>query len=140
MIKQKIRKFAVLLLIPLHLLLAYLFSYGNHSGMFYLLAVLFVLFADFLLSAWQTEVFSVRWTRIRAFASDFLPYFLLKIAMIAAEGILMEVICKGDHNLLGRGFGYGISYAAAVAVMLLIVLVIFVTGAARTMLYHDEKR
>lgn len=137
--KQNFRKFAVFLLIPLHLLLAYLFTTGNHSGTFYLLSVLLVLLADFVLSFWLTEVMTSRRNSLRVFASDFLPHFWLKLVMIAAEGVLMHVICKGKYGLLDIGFGYLLAYAAAVASMLLSALVTFVTGAARTMLYHDEK-
>lgn len=138
--KQKLRKFAILLIFPLHLFVSQIMVYGHHSDWFYLISVIILPIADFILSFWQLEIFTARHNRIPAFARAFLPYLLQKIALLAIELILIFAVTKGDFGLLGKGFGYAVAYAAAAASLILCALVTFVTGAARTMMYHDEKR
>ena len=138
--KDKLRRCAIFLIIPLHLLFSQCFVSGNHKDWFYLAAVLAVQLADFALSAWQMELFTSKRNSIRIFARAFLPYLLQKVALLAIELILMFAVTKGDFSRMSSGFGYAVAYGAAAVTAVLSALVTFVTGAARTMMYHDEKR
>lgn len=135
---KKLRKFAILLIFPLHLILFYLFVYGTPMDYFYLCAVLFVFLADFALSAWQTELFTSRRNSIRTVFREFLPYLLQKCIIIAADWGL--ILCLGKGDIFRNGLAFCAAVVFATASVLLSGLAAFVTGAARTMMYHDEKR
>ena len=135
---KHLRKYAILLIFPLHLILFWLFVNGTPMDYFYLCAVVFVLLADFALSAWQTELFTSHRSRISQFAREFLPYLLQKLIVIAADWALLLILGRGDIFRSGLAFWGAVLFASIAA--LLSGLVTFVTGAARTMLYHDEKR
>ena len=133
--KDKLKKFAVLLIFPLHLMLCWLFEYGSPADYLYFGAVLTVLLIDFALSAWQLEIFTSHRNSIRVFAKEYLPYLLQKGIILAADAGLFGIGLKLQYSL-----GYCVSVGLAAASLLLSALVAFVTGAARTMMYHDEKR
>ena len=137
---KKLRKFAIFLMIPLHLFLMYSFSHGDHGSSFYLLEMLSVVLADFALSCWQMEILTSRRNRISVFGHAFLPYLLQNLLMIAAEFALIRVICKGEFFAPDKNPGYFLAWAGGAAAALLCALVTFVTGAARTMMYHDEQK
>ncbi len=137
---DKLKKFAVLLVFPLHLILYYTFANGIHEDSFFYGELLFVLLTDFALSCWQMEIFTSRRNSIRTFAHDFLPYLLQNGILLAANVVLMLVLCRDGVGILSKGFSYGIAGSAAIIEVLLSALVTFVAGAARTMMYHDEKR
>ena len=137
---KKLRKFAIFLMIPLHLILMYSFTHGWHDSSFYLLEVLILVLADFALSFWQMEILTSRRNRISVFAHVFLPYLLQNLLMIAAEFVVIFVVCEGEFSVLGGELGIFVAWAAGAAVALLCALVTFVTGAARTMMYHDEQK
>ena len=138
--RGKLKKFAVLLILPLHLILYYTFVHGSHEESFYYGELLLVLLADFVLSFWQMEIFTSKRNSIRVFASAFLPYLLQNVILLAANVILLLLLCKDGAGILSKSFGYGIAGSAAIIEVVLSALVTFVTGAARTMMYHDEKR
>ena len=138
--KQKLRKFAIFFIFPVHLFISQIIVYGHHSDWFYLISMMILPITDFILSFWQLEIFTARHNRIPAFARAFLPYLLQKIALLAVELILLFAVTKGDIALKSIGFSYAVAFAAAAASLVLSALVTFVTGAARTMMYHDEKR
>lgn len=131
--KEKLRKYAIILIFPLHLGLMRFMSGGTDVKWIAYALMLFVLFADFALSFWQMEIFTSGRNRISDFARDFLPYLLQKVVLIAAELLLM--LWMTDRN-----FGILLAYGTAAVSMILCGIVTFVTGAARTMMYHDEKR
>lgn len=133
--KDKLKKFAVLLIFPLHLMLFWLFEYGSPADDIYFGLVLFVLLADFALSAWELDIFTSHRNSIRVFAKDYLPYMLQKGIILAADAGMFGIGLKLQYSL-----GYCVSVGLAAASLLLSALVAFVTGAARTMMYHDEKR
>ena len=136
----KLKKYAVLLVFPLHLILYYSFANGVHEDSFFYGEILFVLLADFVLSFLQMEIFTSKRNSIRVFAKDFMPYLLQNGILIAANVILMLLLCKDGVGILSKGFGYSLAGSTAIIEVLLSALVTFVTGAARTMMYHDEKR
>lgn len=131
--KEKLRKYAIILMLPLHLVLMRMMSGGPDGEWIPYALMLFVLFADFALSFWQMEIFTSGRNRISDFASDFLPYLLQKIVLIAVELLWI-------FELTDRNFGILLAFGTAAVSMILSALVTFVTGAARTMMYHDEKR
>lgn len=137
---KKLKKYAVLLVFPLHLILYYTFVHGSHEESFYYGELLFVLLADFVLSFWQMEILTSKRNSIRVYAKAFLPYLLQNGILIAANAVLLLLLCKDGAGILSKSFGYGIAGGAAIIEVLLGALVTFVTGAARTMMYHDEKR
>ena len=134
------RKYAIFLIFPLHLILYYTFVHGSHEEAFYYGELLFVLLADFGLSFWQMEIFTSKRNSIRVFAKSFLPYLLQIFILIAANAVLLLLLCRDGAGILSKSFEYGIAGGAAIIEVVLGALVTFVTGAARTMMYHDEKR
>lgn len=132
---KKIRKYAIFLIFPLHLILFYLYEYGRPMDYVYFCAALFVLLADFALSVWELEIFTSHRNSIRLYAREYLPYLLQKCIILAADAGMFWLGQKLRYSL-----AYFVSVGLAGAALLLSALVAFVTGAARTMMYHDEKR
>ena len=107
--RGKLKKFAVLLIFPLHLMLYYTFVHGTHEEAFYYGELLFVLLADFVLSFWQMEIFTSRRNSIRIFAGAFLPYLLQNVMLLAANVILLLLLCRDGAGILSNSFGYSIA-------------------------------
>lgn len=138
---KKVRKYAILAMFPLHLLLMHLFEHGTSSSdWFYIAVMLTVHIADMVLSFWQLELLTSKRNRVRELRSDFFPYLLEKLLLIAAEWGIVFWITKGNFGKMTAGFGDAIAAFTASVSMVLNGIVTFAIGAARTMLYHDEKR
>ena len=133
--KIKPRNFLILLLFPVHLFLLWRMQDMRNQTTF-LLLVLLVLAADFVLSFLQTEIFSAK-DGFSGFAARFLPYFLLKLLIAGAEGIITYFWKESDFVVIISTDG--LWFAVCAAEMLLCALVVFVTGWARSMLDHDQK-
>lgn len=135
---QKIRKYAILLIAPLHAAYMLAMLYGPRADYLYGAALLLVLLADFALSAWQLGLFTSKHGRIREFIQVFRPYLWEKLAVLGAEWLMLLIIGRGDvlHS--------EVVLLAAVCFLSMVAvssgLVCFAAGCARTMLYHDEKR
>ena len=132
---EKLRKFAIILILPLHLFLTY--GMKGNSGTFMMITVLLTMLADLALSFWQLQSFTAKYSRIRAFGSEYLRYLLQAVLVGAAEG-LIYFFAVG--SILNEDWDKGLFFTVSVAELILGALVAFVTGAARTMMYHDEKR
>ena len=132
---EKLRKFAIILIFPLHLFLTY--GMKGNSGTFMMITVLLTMLADLALSFWQLQSFTAKYSRIRAFGSEYLRYLLQAVLVGAAEG-LIYFFAVG--SILNEEWDKGLFFTVSVAELILGALVAFVTGAARTMMYHDEKR
>lgn len=132
---EKLRKFAIILIFPLHLFLTY--GMKGNSGTFMMITVLLTMLADLALSFWQLQSFTAKYSRIRAFGSEYLRYLLQAVLVGAAEG-LIYFFAVG--SILNEDWDKGLFFTVSVAELILGALVAFVTGAARTMMYHDEKR
>ncbi|MBQ5334400.1 MAG: hypothetical protein J6Z45_00470 [Oscillospiraceae bacterium] len=134
--KIRLNKLLILLLFPVHLLLLwYMQDMPGQTG--FLLLVLLVLAADFVLSFLQTEIFSAKGGGFSGFAARFLPYFLLKLLIAGADGIITHFLHESDFIvIISTG---GLWFAVCAAELLLCALVVFVTGWARSMLDHDRK-
>ena len=120
-----------------HLPLLYAFSRETAEGYVYILAVLTALFADLVLSFYQTELLTAKRDSLRAHIEAFVPYFPEKCAVIAAEfGIyyLLQADSGAEERLR-----YLICWLFCMGTGLLSAVVTFVTGAARTALFHEEK-
>ncbi len=135
---KNFRKYAVLFLLPLHILLILLFVYGSPADYVYSIATLGVLLADFALSFLQNEIFTSRRSSIRIVMHDFRPYLLEKLEIMAADWIIILLMTQGD--ILRDAYKYCVSGILLTAMVILSAVVTFVTAAARTMMYHDEKR
>lgn len=108
---------------------------------FYLgLGVLFAAFlATFAAMASEMRLFTGKSSRISDFAHAFLPCFM-QILLIAAGEIIAAILMRHLHLAFWNS-EMGLFWAILCAMMLLFSgVVVFVTGAARTVLYHDEKR
>ena len=132
---EKLRKFAIILIFPLHLFLTY--GMKGNSGTFMMITVLLTMLADLALSFWQLQSFTAKYSKIRAFGSEYLRYLLQAVLVGAAEG-LIYFFAVG--SILNEEWDKGLFFTVSVAELILGALVAFVTGAARTMMYHDEKR
>ena len=132
---EKLRKFAIILMLPLHLFLTY--GMTGNSGTVMMITVLLTMLADLALSFWQLQSFTARYSKIRAFGSEYLRYLLQAVLVGAAEG-LIYFFAVG--SILNEDWDKGLFFTVSVAELILGALVAFVTGAARTMMYHDEKR
>ena len=136
---KMIKKCTILLIFPLHLSLYFTAGHGYHGAGFYLTELLIMQLADFALSFWQMDLFTAKRNSIRVFAKDFLPYLLQNVLLIAAY-IILILRSESDASILSSRFISGLAGCTAIIEVLLGALVTFVTGAARTMMYHDEKR
>jgi len=135
---EKCRKFAIFAVIPFHIPMLIAFLSHNTERWEYILTVLIAFFGDIFLSFWQMEITTSVYAKIGDFAKAFLPYFLEKCVIVGAEFLLC--ILNDDHDILnGDGWDWAIWWLFAAGIAALVALVTFVTGAARTMLYHDEK-
>ncbi|MBR5372050.1 MAG: hypothetical protein IK130_07530 [Oscillospiraceae bacterium] len=133
----KLRKFEIFAVMIFHLPLLLVFRQSTAEGWMYVSAVLLALFADIALSFHQTKTFTAQYENLRGYVAAFSPYFLEKCIIIAAEFGICRLL-KADREqeeqiryLLWWLFSMGTAALAAV--------VTFVTGAARTMLYHDDR-
>lgn len=134
---KKMRKYGIFLLFPLHLLL----TYGMNSAGAALMtaAILFTLLTDAVLSFRQLEILTSDRNGIGLFVSDFFPYFLEKLLIGAAEWMIFRIIVHSG-SILSENRREMLFFAVSLIESALIAVVTFVTGAARTMMYHDEKR
>ena len=136
---EKLRKFAILLILPLHLFLTY--GTRGMEGTAVIIVVLITMLADFALSFWQLQSFTAKHSNMRAFSGDYLPYLLQTVLAGIVEGLIYFIAVGTMHvNILSEDWGKGLYFTVSIAELILGALVALVTGAARTMLYHDEKR
>lgn len=127
---KKLRSIAIFAVVFFHIPVLFTFLYGDQKWK-YALAVLIALFGDICLSFWQMEITTGRYGKIGDYARAFLPYFLEKLVIVGAECIFYIIYKTNFNFMLWWIFCTGIAALSA--------LVTFVTGAARTMLYHDER-
>ena len=80
--KHILKKCLILLIFPVHVVIALL---RNYELGFFVFLILVMLFADFVLSFLQMEIFTSGRNSIRVFAADYLPYLLEKLIQQAAE-------------------------------------------------------
>ena len=105
------------------------------QGVTMLLAVL----VTFSAMAWEMRLFTSKTNRISDFAQLFLPC-LMQMILIAAGEISAAFLMNNPRlSFWSPAEGYFWAIVCA-AILILSGAVTFVTGAARTMLYHDEKR
>ena len=136
---EKLRKFAIILILPLHLFLTY--GTGGMEGTAQMIILLITVLADFSLSFWQLRSFTAKHSNLRAFSGDYLPYLLQAVLAGIVEGLIYFFAVGTMHvNILSENWGKGLYFTVSIAELILGALVALVTGAARTMLYHDEKR
>lgn len=102
-------------------------------------AALAAVLVTFFAMAWEMRLFTRKTNRISDYLQDFLPC-LMQIILIAAGEIAAALLLNNPALAFwspAEGFLWAILCAA---ILILCGIVTFVTGAARTMLYHDEKR
>lgn len=98
-----------------------------------------VFLATFAAMAWEMRLFTRKTSRIPEFIQDFLPC-LTQIVLIAVGEMIAAILMRHLHLAFWNS-EMGLFWAILCAMMLLFSgVVVFVTGAARTVLYHDEKR
>ena len=102
-----------------------------------------IMIAAFLMTCfamiWEMRLFTRKTSRIPDYVSDFMPC-LMQIVLLAA-GEITAAFLLNNPRLTFWSPAEGFFWAIACAVMLLLSgIVTFVTGAARTVMYHDEKR
>lgn len=136
---EKLRKFAILLILPLHLFLTY--GTSGMEGTAVMILALITVLAVFALSFWQLRSFTAKHSKMRDFSGDYLPYLLQTVLICIVEGLIYFFAVGTMHvNILSEDWGKGLYFTVSIAELILGALVALVTGAARTMLYHDEKR
>lgn len=136
----KLQKCMIFALIVPHLIMLYLLTQTSITQTAFFVTVLLVFVADMVLSFWQMETFSATYTNIGDFFVGFCPYFFEKLLLGVIEFLIYFIPYGGDsgHSILSEGFNFAIWFAVCAITMFLTALVTFVTGAARTMLYHDK--
>ena len=134
---KNLRKYAILLTFPLHLGYLALLLFGPRMDYFYSIVALALLLIDFALSCWQMELFTSQRNKVGVLMHDFLPYLLQKLAVIGVEWLILLINGSGDVLRAELVLLVGVCLTTAGA--LLSGLVTFVTGAGRTMLYHDKR-
>lgn len=136
---EKLRKFAILLILPLHLFLTY--GTSGMEGTAVMILALITVLTVFALSFWQLRSFTAKHSNLRDFSGDYLPYLLQTVLAGIVEGLIYFFAVGTMHvNILSEDWGKGLYFTVSIAELILGALVALVTGAARTMLYHDEKR
>lgn len=132
--KNKLRGLLLLICFPVHLLLLLLFC-GEPAGGVIVGAVLAaVLFTGFC-TAEALSLFTRKTASIRDFAHDFLPALFQTGLVLAADLAVYFLLLAGTARAQ-RG---GLWLAVCMTVQILCTLIGFVTGAARTMLYHEDR-
>ena len=136
---QKFRKFAIFMMFPLHIVLYYIEDSGNARGFFG--AVIFMTLADMALSVGQLRLMTRREKSVRPFFGDFGIYCAEIAAVIAAEFLFSRVVrTSGDSfNILGASFTQNVWIAVCIVMLLACAVISMAVGAARTMLFHDDK-
>lgn len=108
----------------------------------------FGVLAGFLLTMgiyiWEMRLFTRKTNNIRIYAQDFLPCLLQTVLLSGLETASAILLYK-KPQLTGTPVNWqpaiGFQWCfECVLTLILCALVTFVTGASRTMLYHDEKR
>lgn len=134
---EKWRKWAIFLLIPLHLFMYY--AEFQNAALFWF-SVILAFLADFVLSFMDLRIASAKRGRIGVFAHDFLSHLGKKALIAAADFVLYLILDATQHHsfdgivLDDEQFWLFVCYV----IMILSLLVVFVTGAAATMLHHDD--
>ncbi len=93
----------------------------------------------FAVMAWEMRLFTSKTSRIADFALDFLSCLMQMILIGIGEIIAAFLLSSILVRVWSRTEGF-IWVIICVAMLILCGIVTFVTGAARTMMYHDEKR
>lgn len=134
---QKMRKFAIFLMLLPHLILFYA---ASGSGTLFLCSVLFATLADLALSIWQLRLLTRREASVKPFFRDFSCYLAQLVLLIAAEFAVSRFIrFPGDtFNLFGSAFAQNIWLAICIAMLLTAALICMAVGIARTVLFHDD--
>jgi len=134
---KKLRRYEIFAVIIFHLPLLLVFRQASAAGWAYASSVLLALFADTALSLHQTKTFTAQYENLRGYVTAFSPYFLEKCIIIAAEfGIYRLLKAEREQEEQIR---YLLWWLFSMGTAVLVALVTFVTGAARTMLYHDDR-
>lgn len=135
---QKMRKFAVFLLIPLHFVI-YPAAFQDSQALF-LCICFFTLLADFALSFWDMAIFTARRGKIGVFAHDFLPHLGKKALIAVADYAIFLILDATQHHAFDGMIADSeiIWFVICIAELICGLLVTFVTGAAATMLHHDD--
>ena len=133
---KKLRKFAIFILFPIHVFFYFAPIYDSQKTFFFSCFLLFA--ADIVLSFSDLHLLTSKRGRIGIFAHDFLPH-LCKKALIAASDFIVFLILDFTQT---HGFDIidteQFWLFVCITAMVLAALVTFVTGAARTMLFHDD--
>ena len=130
----------ILLMLPLHLLLFWLMR-GEMLGRTGLtFAVLLTVIADLALSAASAELFTSKTDRVGLFLHDALPYFGCVLLIFAADCGVYAKISRPGAGLFDTDWTDIIWLGTCLISLVLGALVTLVTGAARTMLYHDNRK
>ena len=109
---------------------------SHPAGWIIYIAAFLVTFAAMI---WEMRLFTSKTSSVPYFLQDFLPC-LMQIVLIGG-GEIVAALLLNNPRLTFWSPAEGYFWAIICAVMLLLSgIVTFVTGAARTMLYHDEKR
>lgn len=135
---KKLRQFAIFAVMPFHIPLLLVFSRETAKGWMYISAVLLALFADLLLSFRQTESLTAKRNRLREQVSAFVPYFPEKCLIIAAEFGIYRVL-QPESGTEDEQVRFLVWWLFCMGTAVLSAVVTFVTGAARTVLYQDDK-
>ena len=136
---QKMRKYAIFLMFPLHLTIFYAES---GSAPFFLAAVLCATLADLALSIWQMQLMTRREASVKPFFRDFSRYIAQLVLLIAAEFAVSRVIRLpgSDNEIFSSAYPQNIWLAVCIAMLLTAALSCMAVGIARTVLFHDDKK
>ena len=134
---KKLHKYAILLLLPVHLFLYY--AECSSSKLFIVTVILTVL-ADMALSVWQLRLMTRREGSVKPFFRDFRVYLAQAAALFAAEYLISWLILRDSSmKILGARFSQQLWLAVCIITLLACALICMAVGCARTVLYHDDK-
>lgn len=135
---EKLRKYAIFGIIPLHVILLILFlETGVDIWIYYALTLLIFLITAELMF-WQTHTLTGKYKKVRDFSAAYMPLLIQTVLLIAAE-FCFYLVHEDHGGILSDSMKYGVWWLFCVVSTVCALIVTFVIGAARTMLFHDEK-
>ena len=100
---KKIRKFAIFLLLPLHLFM--IFGMRGMGGSVMTAVIVFTLLADAALSFLQMELLTSKRNSIGLYVSEFCPYLVEKVLIGVIEFGIFKLTGGASHNILSESWG-----------------------------------
>ena len=96
------------------------------------------------ISFWEMQIFHRKTSLVRVFMSAYLPYLMQTAAIVLVTAALFWYVRKNAAEIYSAGIinppMFQMTAIYWIVICIACAIVTFVTGAARTMLYHDDQK